>query len=232
MRTVKRSDEKFAEQDVLLNKIVAIKGEVGARGESTRLINMLDTTTESLMMLTISITNVSREKLVKREEEVAAANSFIVKGGIGASQLSIGKELLAKIVGIGKFKETNFREWRHTLMVSLHCMDKEIYDEITKFERTGKEEKSVWIYPAPSEGEEEPHLPEHIDKKLQLILVNSISDKETKSLPSFMENHTYPVSEAWKYFMKQTHTSRYHAERVTRENFWTANGDQEPYRVL
>ena len=76
---------------------------------------------------------------------------------------------------------------------------------------------SVWACPAPPEGEEEPHLPEHIDKKLQLILVNHISGKETKSLSSFTERYTYPAPEAWKYFMNQTHTSKYHAERVTIE---------------
>ena len=72
---------------------------------------------------------------------MANANSIIVKGGIGTAQLSIGKELLSRIIGMGKFKETNFREWRHTLMTSLYCMDKQIYDEIMKLDRRGKEDR-------------------------------------------------------------------------------------------
>ena len=34
-----------------------------------------------------------------------------------------------------------------------------------------------------------------------------------------MEACTYPATEACKYFMIQTHTSRYHAERITKEKF-------------
>ena len=115
--------------------------------------------------------------------------------------MSIGKELLSRIVGMGKFTESNWREWRHTLMTSLHCMDKDLYDEIIKLEKTGKEENSLWVYPQPKEGEEAPHLPEAMDKKLELIMINAISDRETKSLSSFMEEHEYPATEAWKYFM-------------------------------
>ena len=97
-------------------------------------------------------------------------------------------------------------------------MDKDLYDEIIKMESTGKEVKSMLVYPeGPIDGVE-PHLPEKADKKLQLILVSSISDKEMKSLSSFM-GESFPASEAWKYFMRQTHTSKYHAERLTKEKF-------------
>ena len=77
----------------------------------------------------------------------------------------------------------------------------------------------MWAYPEATEEEEEPHLSEAMDKKLQLIMINAISDRETKSLSSFMEEHKYPATEAWKYFMIETHTSRYHAERITKEKF-------------
>ena len=119
---------------------------------------------------------------MKCEEEVASANSIIVKGGIGGSQLTIGKELLYRVIGMGEFRENNFREWRHTLVTSLYCIDQDIYDEIMKLDRRGKEDKSLWVYPKLADEDEKPHLPVAIDKKLQLILVNSISDRESKSL--------------------------------------------------
>ena len=63
-------------------------------------------------------------------------------------------------------------------------MDKDLYDEITTLEHTGKEVKSMWVYPDAEEGEEQPHLPEALDKKLQIILLNGVHDKETKRLPT------------------------------------------------
>ena len=137
LQPLKLEDERMKEQEGVLDKILEVK----SANNIDELLALLETITESLMTLTINVTNTSREKLVKCEEEVANANSIIVRGGIGApgtSQLSIGKELLSRVIGIGKFKESNFREWRHTLMISLHCMDNEIYDETIKFERTGK----------------------------------------------------------------------------------------------
>ena len=117
LRSFKFSEEKMAEQQNLLGKIVAIKPD-GASPEAAKLIGLLDTITESLLKLTFSVAEASREQKLKCEEEVANANSMLVKGGIGGSP-SIGKERLSRVVGIGKFKETNFREWRHTLMTTL-----------------------------------------------------------------------------------------------------------------
>ena len=104
-------------------------------------------------------------------------------------------------------------------MTTLYCMDKELHDEISTLEKTGKEVKSMWVYPEAEEGQEQQHLTEALDKKLQLRLLNGIHDKETKSLSGFMEEYKYPATEAWKYFMIQTHTSRFHVESLTRERF-------------
>ena len=93
----------MSQQQALLDKIVAIKSEEGDNEQSVRLVKLLGTLTESLLRLTINVTDASREKLRKCEEEVASANSFIVKEGMGASWLSIGKALVSRVVGIGKF---------------------------------------------------------------------------------------------------------------------------------
>ena len=136
LKSYKLSDEKMSQQQALLDKIVATKSEEDADAQTVRLVNLLDTLTESLLKLTINVTDASRAKLLKCEEEVASANSFVQKEGMGASRQPIGKVPLSRVVGIGKFKESSFREWIHTLMTSLHCMDRDIYDEITKLERT------------------------------------------------------------------------------------------------
>ena len=103
-------------------------------------------------------------------------------------------------------------------MTILHCMDKELYDEIIKLENTGKESFSMWTYPEVEEGEVQPHLPEAMDKRLQLIMVSSIHERETKSLSGF-EDKPYPGTEAWKYFMVQSYTSLFHLDRLTRDKF-------------
>ena len=74
LRSFKFSEEKMAEQQNLLDKIAAIKPD-GASPEAARLIGLLDTITESLLKLTVSVTQVSREKLLKCEEEVANASA-------------------------------------------------------------------------------------------------------------------------------------------------------------
>ena len=82
LQSFKFSAEKMTEQQTLLDKAVAIKPD-GSSPEAAKLIGLLDTITESLLKLTVSVTQVSREKLLKCEEEVANANSMLVKGGIG-----------------------------------------------------------------------------------------------------------------------------------------------------
>ena len=91
VKSYKLSDEKMSQQQAILENIVAIKSEEGDNEQSVRLVKLFDTLTESLLKLTISVTDVSRDKLLKCEEEVASANSFIVKEGMGASRLPIGK---------------------------------------------------------------------------------------------------------------------------------------------
>ena len=123
------TEEKKNEQQKLFDKIVEIKPD-GTSVESDRIIGLLGTITEPLMMLTVSVTKESRgevlkckEDLANTKEELANANSMLVKSNITGSS-SVGKELLAGIVSIGKFKESNFREWRQLFMTILHCMDK------------------------------------------------------------------------------------------------------------
>ena len=61
LQSFKFSEEKMAEQQSLLNKILAIK-PAAASPEAAQLIGLLDTITESLLKLTVSVTQASREK--------------------------------------------------------------------------------------------------------------------------------------------------------------------------
>ena len=217
------TEERKQEQQNLLDKIVEIKPD-GANAESDKIIGLLGTVTDSLMRLTANVTRESRGEVLRYKEDLAStkvelanANSMLVKNNITRSS-SVGKELMGKIVNMGKFKESSFREWRQMFMTILHCMDKEFHDDIVELEATGKEVFSLWMYPEVKGGEEQPHLPEATDKKLQLIMVSCIHEKETKSLSGF-EDHLYPGTEAWKYFMVQSYISTYHLDRLTREKF-------------
>ena len=62
-------------------------------------------------------------------------------------------------------------------MTSLYCMDRDLYGEIIALERTGKEIKSMWVYPEVAIGEGQPHLSGAVAKKLQLIMINAVSDR-------------------------------------------------------
>ena len=97
LTSFKLSDEKMAEQRATLVKTLAVKADEGASQETVKLYELLDTITEPLLKLTASVTNASREKLLKCEEEVANANPFIVRWGIGGSQLSIGKNFYPEL---------------------------------------------------------------------------------------------------------------------------------------
>ena len=112
------TEERKNEQQKLLDKIVEIKPD-GTNVESDRIIGLLGTVTESLMRLTVNVTQESRGEVLKcrldlanTKEELANANSMLVKKNNITGSSSVGKELLARIVSIGKFKESNFREWR------------------------------------------------------------------------------------------------------------------------
>ena len=184
--------------------------------ESVNVVRFLEKLTNPLMTLIVNITQLqeterkeSELQLLKCKDEITAANAMIVKGVTDKEKapLLVGKHFLNRIAGIGKITESKFREWRNLLLVSARCMDQSIYDAIQDLDKRGKEVKSLWVYEKDEGEDEEPHFPEEIDKKIHLILVNGISDRETKSLSNFMgPEHKYPGSEAWKWLMKQTHT--------------------------
>ena len=86
LKSFELDQEKVNEQNYLLDKIAEVKSEEGDGADTVRLIDLMGIIVESLIGLTIIVTDAGQERLQKCREEVANANSIIVKGTLGTPQ--------------------------------------------------------------------------------------------------------------------------------------------------
>ena len=71
LQSFKLSEEKLAEQGLILDKILAVKSEEGDTPEAIKLYGLLDTLTGSLLKLTVSVAKEVKNELHASQEKLS-----------------------------------------------------------------------------------------------------------------------------------------------------------------